>query len=231
MDTSVASAGNFTGQPVSDGAAATTLAVVSAMTGAKLLDAAMGTSVASSWGWNATLTRFAVMDTVIVVNTSVPLWSTGGAGWAVNWDTEASSMYEDFDFSGFARVGQRYYGVREDGIYLLGADTDDGTAIAGSVSVGAQRFKSDGIKRLVAAYADASSTDKLQLKVSYSDARGPQEYVYSAERANDFKRMQRFTVGRGIKANYMTFEVFNLDGSDFDLSSITVLTSDMVRRI
>lgn len=218
-------------QRVVDAAGTSTITVTGSGSGLKQLTGDGVSTITLSWTASASVTRFARGDTVITINATVPLWTTGGDAWVTNWDTSAASKYENYDFNSFIRVGQRYYGVRADGLYLLGGSTDNGSDIRASVSVGLQRFGSDGIKRLISAYADAASSDKLQLKVSYSTARGPQEYIYAAERANDFQRMQRFSVGRGIKANYMTFEVFNVAGCDFDLNSITVLTSDMVRRI
>lgn len=229
--TTITATGSGGAQRVIDVSGVSTPTLTTTGDALRVLDASGYSTIVAAWAGSTTVTRFARGDTVIVINSTVPLWLTGGDAWAVNWDTEATSKYEDFDFNSFIRVGQRYYGVRADGVYLLGGDSDDGADINASVSFGLQRFGSEGIKRLVAAYAAANSTDKLQLKVSYSDAGGPHEYIYTADRSNDFQRMQRFVIGRGIKANYMAFDMLNRDGCDFDLNSITLLTSDMARRI
>lgn len=231
MATTITSATAMTPQLVLSSLMATTIVSVWTMSFLKWINVTMPTVITSVWSWLGGLTIYATMPTVITINAGVPLWSTGGDAWAVNWDTQASSRYESFPFNSYALVGARYYGAQADGIYLLGADTDNGAAIQASMSVGMQRMGTDSVKRLVMVYAEAASADKLQLKVSYSNAKGAQEYIYAADADGDFKHHQRFVVGRGIKASYMTFEVFNLNGCDFSLNKLVILSDDTGRRI
>jgi hypothetical protein len=215
---------------VTSAVGATTITSTWASSGLYLAGGVGASKITSTWAASAGLTISAVGATIITINASVPLWSTGGDGWSVNWDTGASAKYESFGFNSYAQAGSRYYGARADGIYLLGADDDNGTPIQASVDVGLQRFGSDDIDRLVMVYADMSSTDAMQLKVSYSDRKGAHEYIYGGQTDNNASRMQKFIVGRGIKATYIRLELFNLGGCDFTLNKVITLTDDVGRR-
>ena len=41
----------------------------------------------------------------------------------------------------------------------------------------------------------------------------------------------RFDVGRGLQANYFTFELFNKNGGDFEIDSVSFFAAEFKRRI
>ena len=77
------------------------------------------------------------------------------------------------------------------------------------------------------AYIGASAAGKLYLKII---AEG-KESIYAARDASSELQQQRFDVGRGIKGNYFTFELFNKSGADFELDNVTFVAADFKRRI
>ena len=77
------------------------------------------------------------------------------------------------------------------------------------------------------AYTGASSTGRLFLKITAEGA----EHIYAARAASPELQQQRFDVGRGLKANYFTFELFNRDGDDFEIDSVTFVAAEFKRRI
>lgn len=169
----------------------------------------------------------AAMISEVLVAADVPgvapsqVWAVGLA------ETPATSTFENFAFNSFGVIDGLPYGVREDGVYLLSGDTDNGEPIRASVSFGAQDFGSKTLKHLQRAYVGASSTGRMFLKVV---AEG-KEYIYAARAAGGEMQQQRFDVGRGLKANYFTFELFNRDGGDFELDSVTFVAAEFKRRI
>ena len=210
----------------------TAVTTTATMTPLALLVAAMQTLLTTSTTLGSSMTVVALMSTHISIGTSVPLFTQGGVTHVVNWDTKACSTYEGYPFNSFAQIGGVYYGAQPSGLCSLNGPDDAGTAIPASVGFGKQRMKSETFKRLVAAYAGASSTGQLYMKVIYNDTKGQHEYVYKARRnSDDYLRMQRFDVGRGIKAHYFTFELYNSDGCDFDLKTVEFVSADMNRRM
>lgn len=148
--------------------------------------------------------------------------------WVVNLSNNATSTYENFAFNSFATLGGRHYGVRADGLYLLEGDTDNGDPIRASVSFGKQDFGTPNKKNMTRAYVGASSTGVLLLKIITGTG---SEHIYTARAAAKFQREQRFDVGRGIQANYFTFELFNKNGCDFELDSVAFYAAEFNRRI
>lgn len=173
----------------------------------------------------------ALLQTSVFVNVDEVLSAVPGECWVVNWETGATSRYEDFAFNSFATLDGRPFGMRSDGLYLLEGDTDAGAPIRASFSLGERTLGVQGLKRIEQVYAGMSSTGRMYLKVIYQNERGPQEYIYAARRSDDYHRMQRFDVGRGIKAHYMTFEIYNSDGCDFDLDTVEFMVANMSRRV
>jgi hypothetical protein len=146
----------------------------------------------------------------------------------VNIDSGASTSYESYDFNSYAIFDGHYLGVKNDGLYLLEGDDDDGTPIRASISLGKQNFDTSLLKRPQYCYVGVSSSGTVFMKVT--DASGT-EYVYAARRADQQLATQRFDLGKGLRANYFTFELFNGDGADFEFNTVEFQLAELTRRI
>lgn len=151
-----------------------------------------------------------------------------GEVWVINVETGAAVRYENFNFNSYARIGGVYYGVRSDGIYELDGDTDAGTQIDATVDMGRMDFGSKMLKRLESAYMAVGSYGTMYLRVT--DDTG-EVYTYAARRSDTAMQQQRVDVGRGLKANYMQFEIINEAGADFELAGLELMSVDLSRRI
>lgn len=232
MDTTVTTSTTMDAVRQLDVLMATSVTTSTTMTAAKELLAEMSTIVVTSTTMSTVAEVFVTMETIVVTNTDEPLWLTGGAAWAVNLDSSASSYFENFAFNSFAKIGDKYIGAQADGLYILDGATDDGDPIRASINFGRLRFNSDNWKSMYTAYMAGLCDDTMYLKISYVDTSGDaQEYVYSARRSDDVERTQRFDVGRGITAHSMMLELFNNEGCDFELRSFSALATDKTRRI
>lgn len=172
----------------------------------------------------------AVMETFGLVSTEEPLRDQIGEVWVTSLldpDKPATSMFEAYPFNSFGVIGGRPFGVSRDGVYLLEGDDDAGEPIRASVSYGKQDFGTKTEKLMTRAYVGVASDGAMYLKVT---ANG-QEYIYAARGSSAELSQQRFDVGRGLKANYFTFELFNKDGGDFEIDSASFFAADFKRRI
>lgn len=147
--------------------------------------------------------------------------------WVLNAETSASTRYEGFDFSSFAKIDGRYYGCRSDGVYELDGDTDSDAPIQAMVSFGKQDFGTSALKRVSNIYVGTSSGGKLFVKVLVEG----EEYLYQARDGAEELQVQRFDLGRGLRANYLEFELYNADGDDFELASVEFAAVPLSRRI
>ena len=173
----------------------------------------------------------ALLQSSLFINVDEVLNASPGECWVANWETGAASRYENYDFNSFATLDGRPFGMRSNGLYLLEGDDDAGAPIRASFSLGERSLGVNGLKRLEQVYAGVSSTGRMYLKVLYQNEAGPQEFIYAARRSDEYHRMQRFDVGRGIKAHYLTFEIYNSDGCDFDLDTVEFMVANMSRRV
>lgn len=156
-----------------------------------------------------------LIDTIIQLGFGVPVLSSDNHVWVVN-EVGQTTRYEGYPFNSFCQIGGQYYGAREDGVYLLEGDTDAGSPIRASINLGKVDFGTTLMKHVPNCYIGVASDDRMYLKVISNG----QEYIYSARSSSDQMQTQRFDIGKGLRSNFMIFELLNNDGCDFELGSI-----------
>jgi len=170
-------------------------------------------------------------------DTSLPVKQTGGSWeipgvsdsrtWVVNLDTSTSSQYDGYGYNSFFERDGKYYGVADDGIYLLEGETDAGKEIAALIETGKSSLGSSYKKRILNVYAGVSSSGKVLLKVEADGI----EYVYEARSYSANLITHRFDIGRGLAGNYFNLTLLNQDGNDFDLENISFNPLVLERKI
>ena len=157
----------------------------------------------------------------------------GGVGddehttYVINEDNE-TTRYEHWPFTGYATFKGVSFGCGPDGIYELVGDNDDGKPIAAMINFGKQSFGSQKMKRVPYVYASLASDGDMSMQVSYTD---DNVYMYPARKVDEYNATVRFDLGRGIKANYLNFELYNENGADFDLRNLGIYLVELSRRI
>ncbi|MEK7425742.1 MAG: hypothetical protein AAB131_18105 [Actinomycetota bacterium] len=202
--------------------------VTAALTYESLDDALLQSSVQALTDATVDSLLTALMLSTVGASTLDSEAGAPGEVWVVNLRTGASWRYENFAFNSFAKIGSRYYGARPDGIYLLEGDDDGGVDIAARINLGRHDFNVSFEKRIEAAYLSVGSAGTMQLKVTGDDG---VTYTYAARRNAGALQQQRIDVGRGLKANYIAFEVVNQGGADFELAGAEFLAGQLSRRI
>lgn len=146
--------------------------------------------------------------------------------WVLNARTNAVSRYLRYGFDSFAQIGGHYFGVAEDGVYLLEGNTDAGQRIEARVGTGLLDLGAKELKHVSAVYLDTASEGVLSVRVQA----GEQQYTYQARRASQYNAQQRVDTGRGLRATHYSFELLN-SGADFELDSMDVNATKSARRI
>jgi hypothetical protein len=152
-------------------------------------------------------------------------------GWAFNLNTGAPSMYEDFKFNSFARIGSNYYGCSDTGIYLLGGELDvaaeiDATVTTGYSDLSTDKFDGGQIKHVTTAYLDARSVSPMTITCRTEG----QEYTYTFDTDRANMASARAEIGKGLKGTLWQFELKNVAGADFEAESLTVLVDPTKRK-
>lgn len=153
--------------------------------------------------------------------------SPGGTftAWSMNTRTAAVTEYRDFVFNSFARMGNRYLGASDDGLFELLGDDDDGEDIIARIRSGFMQFGGTQLSRLKAAYIAARGEGELLLKVIEADGR---EYLYAADVRN--MNNAKVWMGKGQKARYFAFEL-TTSGQDLDLDTVEFVPIVVPRRV
>lgn len=147
----------------------------------------------------------------------------GGTAWAMNTRTGALTEYENYTFSGFARLGAEHIAGAADGLYVLDGVADDGVAIAVRARGGLMRFGGPRLSRLKGVYITARSGADLLLTIETGEG---VQYVYDV--ASRVMRTMKVHMGKGQRATQF---LFDLAGSDLDLDMLEFLPLVVARRV
>lgn len=145
---------------------------------------------------------------------------------AVNLAGYGSTTYANYAFNSFARIGDRYYGAKLDGLFLLEGSTDAGAPIQAAISPGKLDFGNQQQKTVAEVFIGASSESPMVLKLA-----GPGgAFEYEAQGYSDELQQHRFKPGKGLKANYWIPVFYNQDGADFEIDSLEFEVADLSRK-
>lgn len=199
-----------------------------AITGTRAVTIALSENVLAT----DTLTHQAIMVALLESNAIVhALLSIGDETydvWVMNTELGAVSTYDNFDFTGFARLGERHFGLREDGIYELIGDDDAGTAISAAVTGGLSNLGTDYKKRIPAIYIGYTSDGVVVAKVVTTDGGEKRENWYELSPIEKTATVEeRFEPAKGLKSVYWQFK---LAGNNFTLDSVKLWRAITSRR-
>ena len=145
---------------------------------------------------------------------------------AVNLDGYGSTTYSNYPFNSFARIGNRYYGAKLDGLFELGGADDAGVPIDAAICPGKLDFGTPQQKTVSEVFIGAASESALLLKVA-----GPAgEFSYAAQSFSAELRQHRFKLGKGLKTNYLIPVFYNQDGADFEIDTLEFEVADLSRK-
>lgn len=192
-----------------------------------LADAAMSerVNVLSTMTYSAIMQ--ALINSLVTVTAGIPQWTESGEVWVLNDETNAASTYENYAFNSFGKYRGKFFGANASGLYLLEGSSDAGVPVRASISLGKQDFGNSATKTVGNCYVGVSASGDVYLKVL---AEG-QAYVYKMDRTSAVLDTQRVKTGKGLRANYFTFELYNGNGADFEIEKIQFEVAYLSRRI
>jgi hypothetical protein len=141
-------------------------------------------------------------------------------GWCLNIERMAATQYTGYDFT--STSGN--YATGAAGFYDLAAT---GT-VGAHISLGKNDFGGENLKRLPACYVGCSSDTPIELRVSTPD---DEDYRYETRSISTSLQIQRIDPGKGLRANWYDLSLYNTEGSDFTLASVSFVPVVSGRRI
>ena len=141
-------------------------------------------------------------------------------GWCMHMENYAATQYTDYSFTSISGT----YATGPAGIYDLEATGKQDAHI----SFGKENFGSENLKGVPACYIGVASETPMELRVSTPD---DEDYRYEARSSSTSLRIQRIDPGKGLRANWYDLSLYNTEGSDFTLASVSFAPVESGRRI
>jgi hypothetical protein len=153
--------------------------------------------------------------------------------WVCNTETQAFTSYINYPFNSFCRIGNKYFGASDDGIFELAGDSDDGEPITSRVRTGLTNLGTGRHKRMPSLYLGYSSTGTLVLKAITTSPKGEkrEDWYQLTPRPAGATREGRIKLGKGLKSVFWAFELVNVDGAKFTLEDLQLFPMLCDRRI
>lgn len=207
------------------------------------------TGTASTASLELPLVQLSAQDGVLdVVGTAIitlPLFNIGGSssgiggvggtliqilaspefvGIALNTRTRAVSNYSALAPTSAASFGGVTLMTTADGIVALLGDDDEGEPIEAYLTSGKTDFDVGAMQRVLCAYVGYRASGDMELTM-IADDHHENVYTLAPRRVEDQQHASRVKFGRGCAGVYWQFKAANVDGADFALDRIELLTA------
>lgn len=144
--------------------------------------------------------------------------------YAVNALTGAPTKYEGFDFSSFATVDGITYGLKPDGLYRIGGDTDDGEVLRALVDFGTTDYGDSHVKRSDMAYLGVRTDGECYLRVRADEGA---DVIYRVEGDDN---MRRARLAKGVCGRFWSLRLELTDATFAEVDSLEVAVGVTQRR-
>lgn len=145
-------------------------------------------------------------------------------------DPGGTTQYENYPFNSVAKIGGRYYGATDEGLFLLEGDDDAGEPIVSVFGLGQMNFGNPQVKTVTHCYLGAAA-GAMRLEVDALVRGVPASYSYSARVYGSTMREMRFDLGKGLQSTYLTPTFYNDSGAPFEVDAMRFLIAESARRI
>jgi hypothetical protein len=128
------------------------------------------------------------------------------------------TRYTGMPFNQIIRHKNAYYGVADDGLYLLGGSTDDGAAIAWGIETGITDFGSSKNKVVRETFIGGRMGTTVSAFVSVGEAA---DVTYAAQLLRgSTAQNHRVKYGKGLGARYWSFGFEDAAGSEINIDTL-----------
>lgn len=193
--------------------------------------------VTDSTGWSSSATNlvealFNATDSLAFV-ASMPLEDGDYQAWVLNSNNLGVTSYTNMMFDKLVSHRGRTFGLTATGLYELTGDTDDGTPIDAWLRTGQIHLGTEHSKNVSRAYLYVKQEGDLYLRTIATTYGCRQEHWYKIvpnSKDGDAETTHRLRLRRTVFALSWSFEIHNVDGSNFDLRGAEILPVILRRR-
>lgn len=160
--------------------------------------------------------------------------------WCMNIRNYGTTEFKEFNPTSVARIGGKYYGTFNDGIYLLSGDKDVLSSINAVVTMGIEEYSGSEKDREQDIESRKKQTHGVYLNLRCDatfavsvkvDEQKERVFFISSFDSKEGVHQKRVKIARGISGVNWQFGFKNVDGSDFLITSFKNLPVVLRRRI
>jgi hypothetical protein len=159
-----------------------------------------------------------------------PPVSADYAVWVAHLGAETHSIYTQWPVNSLVRFNGRTLVALPDGIYELAKGKDVTTDVDASVLWAPSQFGNPHQKTLEAIYTAARRSGSIRV-IAVCDETEKRKYTVDVPSTRSGVGKDRTQPGRGLQGSYWQIGFENVDGSDFAVSDMEVLTIPSSRRL
>lgn len=137
-------------------------------------------------------------------------------GWVMNSENFAVTNYGNYKFTDMALINGSYYGVMDDGVYLLEGNTDDGVNIGARLVTAAIEFGTSNIKSITEMYLGFRGDGDVIVTVTSDE---DETTYYQLNTLDTTLHTDRLTGAKGQAGRYWQFELISNDSTKFELDT------------
>lgn len=142
----------------------------------------------------------------------------------MNTQTKGHLIYENFGFLSLVKHQGKYYGCNAEGIFELSGNTDNGVAIDASILTGISNLGVDAQKYVPEAHLKVRCEGQLTVTTTIDELRQPEPYPVTFRAGQQGLHSKRCKMAKGVKGTSWQVEIRNVDGADFDLEKMELIT-------
>ena len=182
---------------------------------------------ANGYAWHLGTGSVILPAIILTANGYVVLTNPEFFGISMNMRNKVISTYLGYNFNSMAVLDGHVYGANEYGIYLLEGADDNGVDIDAHIKTGTFDLHDPRVQRLVDAW--------LSLRISGSGVFTVYEDEETEGTTEDIivedpnMHDERVGLPQGLKGRFVAFKFENVDGSDFDITGLSVRTRELRR--
>jgi len=147
---------------------------------------------------------------------------------SINLSNSAVTQYCGFNFNSFCKIGNKYYGASDSGIFDLAGDDDAGTDIDAFFELILSDFGISSMKRIRSIFVGGEANGELTLLLK-DDENNSRSYALNLTSGN-VQSSGRVDVGRDGVGRYWQVRIDNINGEYFAIDDIEVLAIILGRK-
>ena len=143
----------------------------------------------------------------------------------INLANFAATQFCNYNFNSFCKIGDKYFGASEDGMFELTGDKDDETEIDAFFELIISDFGISNVKRLRAVYIGCEVKGSLVLKVKDNEDNERTYTLSHITSGYDRQTGIKGSIGRDGIGRYWQIRIDNTKGCYFAINSIEVIAN------